>query len=122
MSLWKAGRDVARTGGTSRLPLPQSLVLGLETHGFVGFTAPHQRPNTGPYSFLLTRSPAFVVQVVPSRIPGETAVIASWPGQRAERFEVDTLIRVLQGEAARLLSPTKLAADVLRSLQGGAHA
>lgn len=107
--------DVARTGGKTRLPLPQSVVLGLENLGLIALTPPGT-PTTGPHYFMHPARPTFIVALVASRIPGDAAVIASWPEVKADRYEPDTLIRVLEGVVRQVTSPTQRAADILDSL------
>lgn len=106
---------MARTGGTTRLPLPPSAVVGLEGLGLVNFTPPGT-DTKGAHHFMLPARPQFTVSLVASRIPGESAVVATWPGQRAHRVEPDTMITLLRHAIAAATSPTQRAADILDQL------
>lgn len=106
---------MARTGGTTRKPLPPSVVVGLTGLGLVAFTPPGA-DTKGAHHFMLPARPTFVVTAVASRIPGESAVIAQWDGQASDRFEPDTLITLLRHRVAQVTSPTQRAADILDQL------
>lgn len=110
---------MARTGGTTRLPLPPSVVVGLEGLGLVPFT-PAWQTTKGAHHFMLPARPAFTVTLVASRIPGESAVIAQWEGQKPDRYEPDTLITLLRHRVAQATSPTQRAEDILDQLGVGA--
>lgn len=112
---------MARTRGSARLPLPESLVQGLEGLGFQPFTPPGTIASKGTHTFVLMQRPTFTIQVVASNLPGESAVTAIWPGSPAQRIETDTLLRVLGGEVATALSPSQRASDILDGLGIGAQ-
>ena len=103
---------MARTGGTRKLPLPPSVVVGLEGLGLVPFT-PAGADSKGAHHYMLPARPAFVVTLTASRIPGESAVIVQWEGSKPDRIEPDTLITLLRHRIAAVTSPTQLAAEIL---------
>ena len=112
---------MARTGGTRKLPLPPSVVVGLEGLGFVPFT-PAGADSKGAHYFMLPARPAFTVTLTASRIPGESAVIAQWEGVKPDRIEPDTLITLLRHRVIEATSPTQKAADILDQLGIGVSA
>lgn len=107
---------MARTRGSARLPLPESLVLGLENLGFQPFTPPGTIASRNVHTFALMQRPTFTLQVVASNLPGESAVTAIWPGFPAQRIEADSMLRVLEGDVATALSPSQRARDILDQL------
>jgi len=106
---------MARTGGSTRLPLPPSALVGLEGLGLVAVTPPGA-DTKGAHHFMLPARPQFVVTAVASRIPGESAVIAQWEGQAPERIEPDTMVTLLRHRIRELTSPTQRASDILDQL------
>lgn len=107
---------MGRVTGSVRLPLPHSLAVGLAALGFQDFQVPGVAPNRGPYTFTLVRRPQYTIQIVPSNLPGESAVIASWPGHAAERIEIDPLLRILEADIRQVLSPSQAVAAILAEL------
>lgn len=107
---------MARTRGTSRLPLPPSLVLVLDELGFQPFTPPGKVASKSTHTYVLMSRPTFTIQLVASNIPGDTAVTAVMPSMPATRIDVDGLIAVLRAEVRRVLSPSQRANDILDQL------
>lgn len=110
---------MARTGGTRKLPLPPSVVAGLEGIGLVSFDPPGT-DSRGAHHYMLPARPSFTVTLTASRIPGESAVIAQWEGAAPDRLEPDTLVTLLRHRVAELTSPTQRASDILDRLGVGA--
>jgi len=93
---------MASTHGRARLPLPPSLVAGLESLGFVEYPDQGDATPAGTHRYRLPRHPGLSVSVVASNLPGESTVIAHRPGEVAVRIEVDALLVDLAVDMALL--------------------
>lgn len=92
---------MASTRGTKRRPLPQSLVTGLESLGFVEFPSVDDRIHL----WALPRHPRLTVQMATTNMPGESAVTVQFGGGRPGRLEADAVLAQLVEAITILDSP-----------------
>lgn len=89
---------MAKTHGRSTIPLPPSLVAGLETLGYRQM----DKELAGLPIWRNHRHPDLYVQVITSNIPGSEHVVADWHGTPPSRISIDSLIAKLTAQLARL--------------------
>lgn len=77
---------MAKIYGRTALPLPPSLVTGLDSLGFVRIG------EDTPAQYRVPRHPQLRLELVASNVPGDTAVIVTGLGEPARRREADAVL------------------------------
>ena len=101
---------MARTGGYAPKPLPESLLVGLETLGYRKYLPPRleQTPGRPGVEWRTVAHPTLCLTVATSNLAGDDKVIAAWLGQHATRITVDNLLDKLRVQIDGLNHPNKM--------------
>lgn len=96
---------MGKTAGTARLPLPESLTVGLAAIGYRDLTE-----TRGPHYWGHPKHRGLRIQLVASNIAGATTVVAMTPDRpRPEHYDIDALLKILEQAVRSLESPNRIA-------------